>query len=75
MPANFAINNSLTLHTKNTMKKKNVTKTQILLELFVSVEINTKICQIIKITGAQSMETLQDIYVKHVESLSNIRMA
>ena len=57
------------------MKKENVTKTQILPELFESVEINTKICQIIKITGGQSMETLQDIYVKHVERLSNIRMA
>ena len=74
MPANFATNYSLILHTKNTMKKENVTKTQILLELFMSVEINTKICQIIKITGVQSMENLQDIYVKHVERLSNIRM-
>ena len=69
MPANFATNYSLTLHTKNTMKKENVTKTQILPELFVSVEINTKICQIIKITGVQSMEILQDRYVKHVEHL------
>ena len=43
------------------MKKENVTKSQILPALFVSVEINTKICQIIKITGVQSMETLQDI--------------
>ena len=75
MPANFATNYSLTLHTKNYHEERKCDKNQNPTRIVCECGNKYKNVSNYKDPRVQSMETLQDIYVKHVEHLSNIRMA